>query len=89
MRLNVKGLAIASGLVWAGCVFCVGLAHLIWPGYGGAFLELASSIYPGYMIGGFGSVIVGALYAFLDGAFGGAVFAWLYNAFSGPGGSTA
>ncbi len=36
-------------------------------------------LYPGYAPGGFGSVIMGTLYALVDGAIGGAVFAWLYN----------
>jgi len=46
---------------------------------GVAFLELMDGLYPGYAPGGFGSVIMGSLYALVDGAIGGAVFAWLYN----------
>jgi hypothetical protein len=43
-----------------------------------------SSLFPGYeSIGTFGSVIVGTLYALLDGAVCGAVFAWFYNIFAG------
>jgi hypothetical protein len=51
----------------------------VWPTYGVAFLELMDGLYPGYAPGGFGSVIMGSLYALVDGAIGGAVFAWLYN----------
>ncbi len=80
MRFNVKALAIALGCTWGAGVFLTGVAHLIWPGYGGAFLELAASIYPGYHVGGPGSVLVGTAYAVLDGAAAGAVVAWLYNA---------
>jgi len=83
MKLSVKSLAIACAILWAATVFLMGLAHLIWPSYGTAFLELAASIYPGYEVGGFGSVIVGTLYAAVDGAVGGAIFAWLYNRFAG------
>jgi hypothetical protein len=83
MKLCVKSLAIACCIFCAASVFLMGLAHLIWPSYGAAFLELAASIYPGYEIGGFGSVIVGTLYAAVDGAIGGAIFAWLYNRFVG------
>lgn len=79
MRLSVKSLALSMGILWGATIFLVGIAHLIWPGYGAAMLQLASSIYPGYSIGGFGSVIVGALYAFIDGAIGGSILAWLYN----------
>jgi hypothetical protein len=58
----------------------VGLSHLVWPSYGGSFLDVAASIYPGFHpAGGVGAIMVGTLYALLDGAFGGAVIAWLYN----------
>ena len=58
----------------------VGIANLVFPGYGTNFLEVISSIYPGYQPGtGFSSVIVGALYGALDAGIDGAIFAWLYN----------
>ncbi|MEZ4413965.1 MAG: hypothetical protein R2910_13330 [Gemmatimonadales bacterium] len=85
MRLDLKALAIAGGLLWGGAVLLVGAAHLVWPGYGGAFLDVVSSIYPGYEVGGFGSVIVGALYGLVDGAVAGLILAWLYNAAAGSG----
>lgn len=83
MRLSIKSLALAMGILWGATVFLVGIGNLIWPGYGEAMLELISSIYPGYSIGGFASVIVGSLYAFVDGAIGGAILAWLYNVLLG------
>lgn len=80
MKLHLKAFALAAGLIWGGAVLLVALAHLVWPGYGGAFLDLAASLYPGYHPGGgAGSAIVGGLYGLVDGAIGGAVFAWLYN----------
>lgn len=79
MRLDPKALAIALGLAWGSAVGLVGIVHVFWPGYGGAFLDVVASIYPGYHVGGLGEVIVGTLYALLDGAAGGAVVAWLYN----------
>ena len=82
MKLSIKGLALAFGILWGAVVFLVGLGHLIWPGYGTGLLQVAASVYPGYTVGGFGSVIVGTLYAALDGAIGGAIFAWLYNRFA-------
>jgi hypothetical protein len=81
MKLSVKSLALTCCIFGGATVLLMGLAHLIWPGYGTAFLELTASIYPGYHVGGFGSVIVGTLYAALDWAIGGAIFAWLYNRF--------
>ncbi len=83
-RLNVKALALTVALLWGGAVFVVGLAHMIWPCYGGVFLELCASIYPGYTVSGsFASVIVGTLYAILDGGIGGLIFGWLYNLIAG------
>jgi hypothetical protein len=80
MRIHVIALSAAVSLFWAAAILIVACAHLVWPGYGGAFLELAASIYPGYHPGpSFGSVVTGTLYALVDGAIGGAVFGWLYN----------
>lgn len=80
MRLNVTALALTAGFIWGGAVLIVALANLVWPGYGGAFLDLCAAIYPGYRPGtGIGSVVTGTLYGLVDGTIGGALFAWLYN----------
>lgn len=86
MKLSIRGTAWAAAILWGGSFFAVGLAHLIWQGYGAAWLRLGASIYPGYQgPGGFGSVIVVTLYALVDGAVAGALFAWLYNMVAGEG----
>jgi len=88
MKLNVKALALTAGILWALAVLLVGAANLIWSGYGGAFLQLIASIYPGYHAAGSpGDLIVGTLYALFDGAIGGLVFGWVYNLFIGKGAS--
>jgi hypothetical protein len=80
MRLHITALSLTAGFIWGASVLLVALANLIWPSYGNAFLEFAASIYPGYHPGaGFGSVISGTLYGFVDGTVGGALFAWIYN----------
>ncbi|MAM85089.1 MAG: hypothetical protein CL489_00515 [Acidobacteria bacterium] len=80
MKLDVKTMAVALAVLWGGAMGITGLANLLWPGYGQAFLDVMASIYPGYhATAGLGQVIVGALYGALDGAVGGAVLAWLYN----------
>jgi hypothetical protein len=80
MKLKVAALAIAGGLLWGACVFCVALANLAMPNYGVAFLNTVAALYPGYHGGaGFGSVLLGTAYALVDGAIGGALFGWLYN----------
>jgi ABC-type phosphate transport system permease subunit len=84
MRLNLKALALSAGILWALAVFIVGAANLLWSGYGGAFLKLMASIYPGYhATRSIGDVIVGTLYALFDGAVCGLFFGWIYNLFIG------
>lgn len=84
MRLAVKSLTIALGLLWGGCVLLVGVINLAFPSYGLTFLQLMSSVYPGFHASrGFADVIVGTGYAIVDGAIGGLVFGWLYNLFVG------
>ena len=86
MRLNLKALALTSGILWALALFLTGVINLIWPGYGNAFLKMMASIYPGYhAAGSIGDLIVGTLYALLDGVICGLVFGWLYNFFLGEG----
>ncbi|MGA8889381.1 MAG: bacteriophage holin [Pseudolabrys sp.] len=80
MQLNVKALGGAFGILWGACLFIVGVASMIWPNYGQAFLQLCASIYPGYHRGtGVVSVVIGTIYALVDGYVGGAIFGWLYN----------
>lgn len=83
MKLEIRAMAISVGLIWGIlAMFLVGLANLIWPGYGQAFLDLTASIYPGYTAtASFGQVILGTLYGLVDGAVAGTVFAWIYNRF--------
>lgn len=89
MKLNLKALVLTAGILWALAVFFVGVLNLISSGYGVAFLQLIASIYPGYhATGSVGDLIVGTLYALVDGAICGLVFGWLYNLFVGKG-STA
>ena len=80
MLLNIKALTITGAVLGAGCVLLTGLANLVFPSYGVGLLELAASVYPGYHgPDGIGSVVVGTLYAALDGAIAFAVIAWVYN----------
>ncbi len=80
MKLDTKALAVAIGGLWAASLLLLGLAHMAWPSYGGAFLDVVASIYPGYHpADGLGGVVIGTLYALVDGAVGGAAVAWLYN----------
>jgi hypothetical protein len=84
MKLDLKALTVAFAILWAGVVLLVGMANLMWPGYGKSFLLILASIYPGYAASGsFGDVIVGSLYALVDAAILSLVFGWLYNLMAG------
>ncbi|NWG02845.1 MAG: hypothetical protein HXY44_08325 [Syntrophaceae bacterium] len=84
MRLNLKALALATGILWALALFMTGVANLIWPGYGEGFLKMIASVHPDYhAVRSIGDLIVGTLYAFIDGAIGGLLLGWLYNLFIG------
>lgn len=83
MKLSVKGLALTSALLWGGCILATGLVNLAVPDYGIAFLQMVSSIYPGYHVThSVASVVVGTCYGLADGAACGLVFAWVYNLFA-------
>ncbi len=83
MRLSIKASAIAAGLLWGGLILFVGLINLAAPAYGTAFLQLMSSVYPGFHAShSVGDTLVGAGYGLVDGAAAGLVFGWLYNLFA-------
>ncbi len=80
MRLSIKKFALSCSVLWGLAILIVSTANMIWPSYGGVFLTVVASIYPGYeAMQGIGSIIIGTLYALVDAGIGGAIFAWLYN----------
>ncbi|MFZ3201753.1 MAG: hypothetical protein WA175_11460 [Candidatus Acidiferrales bacterium] len=80
MRLSVKGLAVAAGLLWGAAILCLGLINLALPFYGRSFLEGISSVYPFFhATRTLGDVLIGGLDGLVDGAVAGLLFAWLYN----------
>ena len=83
MKLSVKGLALASGLLWGGCLLLLGLLNLAMPSYGLTFLQSMSSVYPWFHASRtIGDVLIGTLDGLVDGLVAGLLFGWLYNAFA-------
>jgi hypothetical protein len=81
MRLSLKAMAIAAGLLWGGAILCVGLINLVDPTYGINFIQLTSSVYPWFHASrSMGNVVIGTVDGPIDGAIAGLIFAWLYNA---------
>ncbi len=77
MKLNLKALALTSGLLWGGAV-CFATLWLIALGYEGTVIRQLDHFYFGYSFSVVGAFI-GLAWGFVDGAIGGALFAWLYN----------
>jgi len=77
MKLNVKALALTSGLVWGFGLFLATLWIMIFEGSTGATTSIGL-FYRGYNIS-FTGALLGLVWGFFDGLIGGAIFAWLYN----------
>jgi hypothetical protein len=84
MKLSLKSLVFAVALTNALGFLFISLLNVLLPPYGGAYLAMMMSLYPGYdPVVGPVSIILGTLYALLAGGIAGAVFGWLYNTFVG------
>lgn len=83
-RLSMKVMAIVPALLWGGCMLFVGLINMGAPSYGGDFLRMMSSVYPGFHdTRTAAEVVIGTIYGLVDGAIAGVLFAWLYNLIAG------
>ena len=83
MKVSLKSMVIAGALFKTICFLFVSLLNLVLRPYGGAYLALLTSLYPGYdpvsvPIG----MIVGTFYSLLAGGLAGLLFGWLYNFFA-------
>ena len=75
--LDSKKLGLAGGILWGASMFFMTLFS-VWTGYGVKWLELMSSIYPGYTQT-LGGSIVGFIYGFIDGFVCLFLLSWIYN----------
>ena len=80
MKLAVRPFTVACSALWGVAVLLCALCNWWWPPYAEHFLQMLSSVYPGYTAeASFGSVVNVTLYALVDGAIGGLVLSSLYN----------
>jgi len=80
VKVSLKAIAIAAGVLWGCAILFLGLINLVSPSYGLSFLQAISSVYPGFHVSRtIGDVLTGTVYALIDGAIAGLVFGWLYN----------
>ena len=84
MKVSLKAITLSSAILWGGAMLFVGLLHMVAPSYGGDFLRLMSSVYPGADTAPtLGRVLLGTLYGLVDGGIGGLLFGLLYSALAG------
>ena len=76
-RLSVCALGIAVGVAWALGVLVVGISSLLF-GYGVEIVKIFSSMYIGFVATPVG-VLIGTLWAFIDGFIGGVIIGFVYN----------
>jgi hypothetical protein len=82
MKLKPFALGLSLGLVWGGVLFVTTWLSYF-TGYGKMFLDvLAGSIYPGYAISPWGSVL-GLFYGFVDLLIMGTLVGRIYNRTAG------
>lgn len=81
MKLNLKALTLAGGVVLALAVFLLTVWYLIF-GYEGATLQKLHHVFLGYSIS-WGGAFIGLIWGFIHGCIGGALIAFFYNKFSG------
>lgn len=80
MRLNVKALALACGLLWGLGIFALTWWVMLFDGPTGE-QTIVGQIYRGFTVSPGGSFL-GLIWGFFDGLVGGALLGWLYNAIS-------
>lgn len=74
---------IAGALFKAAGFLFVSLMNLVLPPYGGAYLALLTSLYPGYdPLSGPLGILLGIFYSLIAGALAGLLFGWIYNIFA-------
>ena len=80
--ISVKAITLSSEILWGDAMLFVGLIHLATSSYGGDFLRMMSSVYPGADTAPrLGRVLLGAVHGFVDGVVAGLLLGWLYSAF--------
>ena len=80
-KLNMKALALSLGITMSLSVLILGWVAI--GGWGTFVVEVMSSLYVGYDATFWGAII-GAIWAFFDGAIIGILISWFYQMFANP-----
>ena len=83
LKLSLTAMIIAGALFKAAGFLFVSLMNLVLPPYGGAYIALLTSIYPGYdPLSGPLGILLGIFYSLIAGALAGLLFGWIYDIFA-------
>ncbi len=80
MKLNVKALALATGIVFGVFSLIVGESAVL-TGVGLDYVSITGPLHPGYSPSPLGAAIL-AFWMFIYGLIGGALLAYIYNYFA-------
>ena len=80
VKLDVKAFGFASGVVWGGLMFILGIADMLYF-WGNAWGRMMTVIYVGYSPTVFG-IIVGGVWGFVSASLLGFAVASIYNRFA-------
>jgi hypothetical protein len=80
MQLSLKAMILAGALFKLIGFLVISLLNLLLRPYGGAYLVLLVSLYPGYdPLNVPLALLIGSFYSLIWGALAGLLFGWLYN----------
>lgn len=80
MKLSLRAMIIAGALFETVVFLFISVMNLVLRPYGGAYLAILTSLYPGYdPVNWPIAIIVGTIYSLLAGALAGFLFGYLYN----------
>jgi hypothetical protein len=83
MKLSLKAMIVAGAVVQTIGFLFISLMNLVFRPYGGAYLALLTSLYPGYdPVSGPIAIVVGTSYSIIAGALAGLLFGCVYNFFT-------
>jgi hypothetical protein len=83
MKLSLRAMIIGGAVFKTSGFLFVSLMNLVFRPYGGAYLALLTSLYPGYdPVSGPIGILVGTFYSLIAGALAGLLFGWAYNFFA-------
>ena len=82
MKLSLRAMIIAGALFETVVFLFISVMNLVLRPYGGAYLAILTSLYPGYdPVNWPIAIIIGTLYSLLAGGVAGFLFGYFYNLF--------